>query len=316
MAALLTSTSAGPKRATTAAHSASTSAELVMSAAMPTASFAPDSRKRAAKTSSASALRSVSTSRAPASASAAQCSRPSKPSAPLTTATFPERSKEAKASLMSAGLPENGLNRLAAQAFGELAGGQRRRQRVERAVVSGQHVGDLLLAVSQAQVVKARPQHAVPQQLLLHQRLLQQRVARAGVEGDDRTARQADGARVRQTLLGGELVVALLQLRAHAVQVPWHLELAQIFDRGFGGGQRQRLTAEGREEEHVFFEQAHHVGAAGEHRERHAVGHGLGKAGQIRGHIVVLLGTAERHAEAGPHLVEHEQGAGRLAGAL
>ena len=83
--------------------------------------------------------------------------------------------------------------------------------------------------------------------------------------------------------------------------------VANEFDAGDGGGERQRLAPEGGKEEHVFFQQRHDIAAAGDGRDRHAVRHGLGKQAQVGPHPEVLLGASERAAESGPHLIEDQQ---------
>ena len=107
-----------------------------------------------------------------------------------------------------------------------------------------------------------------------------------------------------------------MQLLARKLQTRGDFEVAQIFDGGFGGCQRQRLATEGGEEEDVFFEQPHHLGTARQHRKRHAVGHSFGEAGQVCRHVEALLGAAERDPEARPHFVEDQKRAGVLAGSL
>ena len=82
------------------------------------------------------------------------------------------------------------------------------------------------------------------------------------------------------------------------------------------GRQGERLAAEGGEEEDVLLQQAHHVGPAGQDRERHAVGDRLREAGEISGDAEPLLRAAERQPEAGPHLVEDQQGSARRAEVL
>src|SRR5581483_9103604 len=85
--------------------------------------------------------------------------------------------------------------------------------------------------------------------------------------------------------------------------------VAQPAQDGQTGGRRERVAAErarlvdapGRRE------LLHHLGAAPERRQRQTAAHDLPEHGQIGRHPVELLGAAAGDAEAGDHLVEHEQ---------
>src|ERR1700674_2775421 len=371
-AALLTSTSMPPQRSSTASRSAWTDSGRVMSAAQAkgvagapavTAAAATGASSRATA-SQAAASRSVTTTRAPAAASARQWRRPSKPAAPVTTATRPAREKAAIALAPSArvpsiavpgsiapatapsapapafaitgsiapapsarvpsiallgprrharleveagGAPEDRLDRLAAQPAAHVAGGNRVAQHRQRLAPGAERVLDVGVGVRERQVVEAAPQHAAADQLLLRQRLHLQRVARLGVEGDHGAAAVADAARVVEPELGGQGVVAGLHLVALALELLGNAMGAQLADGRLGGGQRQRLAAEGGEEEHPLVELRHDVAAAGHHRQRHAVGDRLRETGEVGTHRETLLRAAQRQAETGPHLVEDQQ---------
>src|ERR1700687_3918442 len=350
-AALLTSTSMPPQRSSTASRSAWTDSGRVMSAAQAkgvavapavTAAATTGASSRAAA-SQAAASRSVTTTRAPAAASARQWRRPSRPAAPVTTATRPAREnaaiapaptapapsiavpgtiapsarvpsarvpsiallgprRHARLEVEAGGAPEDRLDRLAAQPAAHVAGGHRVAQHRQRLAPGAERVLDVGVGVRERQVVEAAPQHAAADQLLLRQRLHLQRIARLGVEGDHRAAAVADAAGVVEPELGGQGVVAGFELVALALELLGHAMGAQLADGRLGGGQRQRLAAEGGEEEHPLVELRHDVAATGHHRQRHAVGDRLREAGEVGAHRETLLRAAQRQAGPGPHL--------------
>src|SRR5579863_5535288 len=220
MAALLTSTSTAPPRASTRSRRDSTDSGTVRSAATACAGTSVSARRSATTRSHPATSTSVATTVAPADASARQCSRPRSPAAPVTTATCP-RSENPSSTSATRGLlfnlrgrpgglgldvearraAEHRLDGLAAQRLGEPSLGQRARELRQDRPVGAQQVGHVGDVVGGAQVVEARPQHAVAHELLLHERLHDERVGAPGDarrrERHERAAPESDALRSR-----------------------------------------------------------------------------------------------------------------------
>src|SRR5687767_3799460 len=106
---------------------------------------------------------SAITTLAPSAARHWQCCRPSRPEPPVTTATRRLRSNgwdTMGSPVKSAGLAKSRFQKLAAhtRAQGALSGGLL--ELGKHRAIGAQQVGDVLLVVRKAQVVKTRPEHA------------------------------------------------------------------------------------------------------------------------------------------------------------
>jgi hypothetical protein len=138
----------------------------------------------------------------------------------------------------------------------------------------------------------ARPEDAAAEELLLHERLHLQRVAGGRVERDEAAAVHPHAAHEGEVELAREVLHALAQPGAGLGEARRDVEPRELVEGRPRGRERERLAAEGGEEEDVLIEEPHHVAPPGQDGERHAVGDRLREAGESC--------DAKRCALAGP----------------
>ncbi len=100
----------------------------------------------------------------------------------------------------------------------------------------------------------------------------------------------------------GQVVGQLAQLRVDT-------RLVDLVQAGVASGHGDRVTGQGTGlvDRAGRCQRFHHLTASAEGAYRHAATDDLAQAGQIRGHVVVLLRATQGDAEAGHHLVDDQQ---------